>query len=69
MGFRRGTEHLASLFEYEYALLLVPLTLIMAYYNWLSSFQWQRDSKPIVLSAPHLTCICQTSLLLLERYN
>lgn len=42
------------------ALLLVPLTLIMAYYNWLSSFQWQSDSKPIVPSraAPHF--ICQT---------
>lgn len=30
------------------ALLLVPLTLIMAYYNWLSSSQWQSDSKPFV---------------------
>lgn len=69
MGFRHGAEHLESPFEYEYAPLLVPLTLIMAYYNWLSSFQWQTDSKPIVpqCAAPHF--ICQTLLSPVERYN
>lgn len=69
MEFRHGTEHLERQFEYENALLLVPLTVIIAYYNWLSSFQWQSDSKPIVrpCTAPHF--ICQTLLLLVERYN
>lgn len=48
-------RHLESQFEYEYAPLLVPLVLIVAYYNWLSSFQWLSDSKPIVprCTAPH----------------
>lgn len=69
IGFRHSAEHLESQFEYEYGLLLVPLTLITAYYNWLSSFQWQSDSKPIVpqRAAPHF--ICQTLLLPVERCN
>ena len=68
MRLGRATEH-SSQFEYEYTLLLVPLTLIMAYYNWLSSLQWRSDSKPIVpqCTAPHF--ICQTLLVPVERYN
>ena len=44
-------------------LLLVPLTLIMAYYNWLSSFHWQSDSKAIVPQSSATQFICQTLLL------
>lgn len=37
--FSHDAKHLEGQFEYESAPLLVPLTLIMAYYNLLSSFQ------------------------------